>query len=343
MYKKSYYNKNLLFRVLLLILIFFTSACSAKYKYEVNFDAAEPIRVAVLPFIQVDSNNKVAEPNPDLLIDSIELLSSHLKDTPSMFIRSLVQNELSRSGLDLISATLIDANLSHNGFDDMKSNPQLNLEKISKADPKELCEKLFSCDAIMYGTIQKWDRSYYAVQSVASIKIDLKLISAKDGKILFTSTAEDADSRGLTKGPTGFSNILIEPIKGLDNEILTNLARKVVVKMLAPLKSENRPEFLNSAPPAIFASAHDSSSGTLERENPLTVVALGSSKNYASFSIGNIIENIPMVEKDAGHYIGKYFPLSSDRFSEQPIYVLLTDDFGRTTKHEVGSGHLTLQ
>jgi Putative bacterial lipoprotein (DUF799) len=329
-------------RHILIIGLILISACSSKYQHDLFFNASEPLRVAVLPFVQVNKNGQVIDGKSELLLDNVSLVSSKSTLPPSSYVRNLVQDELTKSGLDLVSPSLVDANLSHNGFDDLSRNPPFQLEKILLASPDELCSKLFSCDAVLFGKITNWDRDYYAIQSVNTVGIELKLISAKDKKVLFSSVAKDSDSRGITKGPTGFSNILIEPIKGLDNQIILDLARKVVGKMLSPLHMENRPEFLQSAPPAIFASAHDAESGSLSKDSALTVVALGSSKNLASFSIGNIIENIPMIEKESGHYIGKYIPLKSDSFSNQAVYVALTDQFGRTTRQKLGTNSLSL-
>lgn len=329
-------------KILIILILSITTACSSKYQANVAFNASEPIRVAVLPFLHVNSKGEPIDPNSDLLIDNVSIVSSSLKESPGNFVRDLVQNELSKSGLDLVSPALVDGNLSHNGFDKMDAVPPLNVPKIHQASASDLCSKLFSCDAVLYGKVTEWERGYYAIQSVSTVGVDIKLISAKDGKVLFSSSAIDSDSRGLTKGPTGFSDLVLEPLKGLDNQIITDLAQKVVVKMLAPLRVENRSEFLQSAPPAIFASAHDVEDGNLQRSSSLTVVAMGSSKHFASFSIGNVIENLPMVEKESGHYIGKYAPLSSDSFKDQPVYVSLTDQFGRTTRQKIGTATLSL-
>lgn len=330
-------------KIILILSLSCVSACASKYQNEVSFNASEPIRVAVLPFVQVNGKGEVVDPSKDFILDNVSLVSSKSKGPPSSYIRNLVQDELTKSGLDLVSPALVDANLSHNGFDDLKHNPPFDLNKVQQASPSDLCSRLFSCDAVLYGKIIKWDRSYYAIQSVNTVGVELKLVSAKDGKILFTSSAIDSDSRGITKGPTGFSNLVLEPIKGLDNQIIMDLGRKVVAKMLAPLKVENRPEFLHSSPPAIFASAHDAENGLISKNSTLTVVALGSTKNFASFSIGNTIENLPMVEKDSGHYIGKYVPLESDKFKDQSVYISLSDQFGRTTRQKLGTGTVSLQ
>ena len=275
------------------------SACAGTYKNSVNFNPREPIRVAVMPFAQVDSQGKFVTPDASLLIDNVELISSHLKETPSEFVEGLVEAELERSGLDVISPASVDAKLLHSGFG--KPDLSYDLEKVFSASPNEICDELLGCDAVLYGKITEWSRSYYAIQSSSSVGIELKMVSARDGRVLFTSQARDSDSRGLTKGPTGFSDLVIEPLKGLDNQIITDLARKMVPTMLASLMVSNRPEFLNSSPPAIYASADDRPTGAMSSKDSLQVLLFGTPKLNASFSIGEVVRHVPMAEKDPAH------------------------------------------
>ena len=310
------------------------TACSGTYKHSVKFNPGQPIRIAVLPFAQVDESGAFVAPDESLLIDSVALVSSQLKQTPAQFMQTAVQTELAQASLDVVTPALVEAAFVHNGFGIQGSKPvQLDLARVFAANPKEVCTKLISCDAVLYGKVTTWDRSYYGLQSVSSVGLDLKLVSAQTGKVLFESTASDSDSRGLSKGPTGFSNLVVEPIKGLDNSVITELANDVAEKSIDPLNVKKRPEFLSSAPPVIIASAHDSQSGSINRGGKLTVLSLGTPGHKASFAIGAVVEGIPLIERSPGHYIGEYVPVASETFVEQPVTISLQDAAGRTTKH----------
>jgi hypothetical protein len=321
--------------------LIYASGCAGTYKQELKFNPAESIRVAVLPFYQVNSKGEIVKADPNMLIDRVGLVSSKLKDTPATFVRKLVRNELTHTALDLVNSNLVDSELVHHGF--AAEDLSIDIGKVIQAPPSEICSHMLYCDAVLYGKITDWDRSYFVVQSNSSVGIDLKLVSARDGKVLFESSAKDSDSRGLSKGPTGFSDLAIEPIKGLDNEILTDLATKVVKKMIDPLRTEKRPEYLSSSPPSIYASAHDSLDGTVPSSGHLSVVMVGSPGRVATFSIGSYVENIPMAEHEPGHYVGEYHPLASDHFSSLPVYVSLSDKFGRTTRQKLGRSEVTLR
>lgn len=334
-------NRNLLRLSFITLIATMASACVGTYKNSLNFNPSEPLRVAVLPFAQVNSKGEIMETDPNLLIDNVALVSSKIKRTPSMFMRRLVQNELGSSSLQVLSPALIDAALAHHGY--LKEDMMLDRAKIFQIAPKQLCEELLSCDAVLYGKVKEWDRSYYAIQSVSTVALDLRLVSARDGTVLFSADSEDSDSRGITKVPTGFSDLVLEPIKGLDNEIIVNLATALVKKTLAPLSTQANPEFKKTAPPSIFASAHDATNGQLLHAESLTVVMTGTPGNVASFSVGDVIQHVPMVERDSGHYIGEYFPLSTDTFLDQDVYIYLSDSFGRITKQKIGSQQISLK
>jgi hypothetical protein len=325
------------------IALLFTG-CSGTFKSSVNFNPTQPIRIAVLPFVQVDENGEFAQVDENLLIDDVSLVSSKLKETPAKFVQNLVQSELSKATLDVLTPAVVEADLLHRGFDKEGVQPvQIDFKKVFEAPPATLCKDVLTCDAVLYGRVTKWDRSYYGIQANATVALDLKLVSAKDGKILFESSADDSEGRGLSKGPTGYGSLVLEPLKGLDNGIITDLAREVVQKAVKPIFVKNRPEFLTSPPPAIIAAAHNSQSGVITKTEKLTVVALGSPGSSASFSIGSAIQGVPMVERGTGHYLGEYYPLATDVFDSQKVAVSLRDQFGRVTVQKLGKVAVTLK
>jgi hypothetical protein len=326
---------------IVILLVLFLFGCAGTYNNSLSFNPLEPIRVAVLPFAFTDSKGTIVEPDKNLLLDQVGLVSSKLKEAPNEYVRRLVQKRLGQSALDVVSPALVDAQISHHGF--VTASQAYDYPRIFELQPAEVCRKLLNCDAVLYGKVTRWDRSYYGIQSEAQVAIALKLVSARDGKVLWESVAEDSEGRGLTKVPTGFSDLVIEPIKGLSNDIITGLADKIVDKAVSPLYVKNRPEFLQNAAPAIFASAHDADAGDIRRDRPLTVVMLGSPGAAATFSIGDRVENVPMAEKDEGHYIGEFYGLPSDHFNDLPVFVHLTDQFGRMTSQKLGRTEVSLR
>lgn len=317
-----------------------TFGCSSSYKHSLSFNPQEPIRVAVLPFVFVGDKGALSNQGDKLAVDSVPLVSAELNETPAEFSRKLMQAELSKTSLDVVSPLIVDIELPHYGF--AKADGSFELEKIYASKPSDICREMLDCDAVLYGKVTKWERSYYGLQTVNKVGLEIKLVSVRDGKELFRAEAEDYDSRGLSKGPTGYASLVVEPIKGLDSAIITDLTRSVIKKMLQPLYASDRPEFLNSAPPAIYASSHDGDNKTLRFGDKLVVVMYGTPHQAASFSLGSMIENIPMVEKTDGHYYGEYYPLPTEMFAGLPVVVHLTDQFGRATSQDVSNDPISI-
>ncbi len=323
---------------ILMVLSLFSMGCASQVMHTVAFDPHEPLRVAVLPFAQVDESGMVVSTDPELWLDSVSLVSSKLRQPPARFVQKVTVDELSRSGLDLIPGSVVGSKLVHFGFG---IEHEFDLPKIRRAAPKDLCA-LLGCDALLYGTLTRWDRSYYAVQSVSSIGLELRLVRASDGMVLFSSTASDSESRGVSKVPTGFSDLVLEPIRGLDNDIIADLARRLVRQMTEPLRVEQRPAVLRTAAPAIIAVAQTAFDGEVSRHRPLTVVLSGTPGARGFFSVGEVFQNVPMIEREPGHYFGELYVLPTDHFSKQPLQVVLVDAFGREARTDLQQVLLTL-
>ena len=318
----------------------FLTSCSGTYTHKIDFSPYEPIRVAVLPFRQLDAEGKLIEEKGDLLIDDVPLISSEAYDSPVALARQLMLAELKKTSLDIISPALVDIDLPHRNL--AYPNGKFNLERIFEVPANTYCEDFLDCDAVLFGTIKRWDRDYYGIQSNNEIEIEIKIISAKSDKVLFEATAKDSESRGLTKGPTGYSSLILEPLKGLDSNLVEDLARRMISTMLEPLKVKNKKSVNDTPPPAIFAVSHDAVNGEVSRKKPLLVVAYASKDAQASFSIGNYLRRLPMIEHSPGHYIGEYWPLEEEKFEKQTLYVNVKDTKGRETRLEVDSGPVSL-
>ncbi len=328
--------KNIILTTILLL-----CSCTGKYTHKLDFNPSEPIRIAVLPFISVDSSGNEIEEESRLVVDTFSLISTDQKETPTQLMRKFTIAKLKNTGLDVVSPVLIDVELPHKGFS--KPDGSIDKQKVFNVPAEKLCKDFVSCDAVLYGKITDWSRDYYGIQSVSSVAADIKIVSARTGKTIFSSEGSDAESRGITKIPTGFSSIVVEPIKGLDSDIIVDLGSNVINNMLAPLDAKQRPEFLESAPPMVLAASHSAKDGYFSKNEPLVVVMYGSDAQTASFAIGDKIIGIPMIERVPGHYYGEYVMLQGDIVRNEDVNITLTDSFGRSTTQTVPKGKVTLK
>lgn len=316
-------------KLLLVCFLVVQISCAGMYKQELSFDPAEPLRVAVLPFYQLTPSGELLTMRDDVyLIDHIPGVSEKVEESPARFVQGLVETELRQTGFDLMPTVAVESALLHGGF---RTKQGINLKKVLEADANTLC-RVIGCDAVFYGRISKWERAYYVVQSVSTVGLEVRLVRAVDGAAIFSAASEDSDSRGLTKGPTGYTSLVIEPIRGLDSGIITELASKVVKETIKPLETRRSDKAALVAPPVIFASSHDAVSGSLATDGRLVVLAFATPGASAAFSIGSYIRDVPMFETYPGHYIGEFYPVEGDRFEMEPVQISVRDGFGRTAQ-----------
>jgi hypothetical protein len=313
------------------------SACTPRLKYQLKFNPDQQLRVAVLPFAQIGDNGQVIPgnermpPTSNLLIDKVTLISSTPRETPTRFVRTLVQNGIRTTQLEMIDPALIEIELPHHGFGN--GDGTFDVTKIRDSKASDICTHQIQCDAVLYGTIHRWERNYYAIQSVNAVEIELELRSAQDNKVLYHARLNDTDSRGIAGVPTGISDLVLEPIRGLDSEIIEDLARSVVTRLLEPLDPQKTAR-QGARLPSIYAATHNADI-RLPPMAQFDVLLFGSPEALASFRIGNSSGDIPLIERSPGHYSGKYFGQPYEHFANQPMFVKLKGRSGLTTEQEV--------
>lgn len=328
---------------LLCVSLFFVSmfsACGVHQKVHVDFTSTEPLRVMVLPFVRYE-DGKIINADESLFVDGIPLLSESLLEHPAELLRQMVQTELSKTGLDIIAPYLVNIELPHHGF--ALADGTIALQKLYASPAKGLCQDFLDCDAVLYGYVTDWDRSYYGVQTVNSVGLQLRLVSARTEKVLFETEVSNDDGRGISGGPTGFSDIVLEPIKGLDSKYIEESARVVAQAAVEPLQTGIKAPATNEAPPSLYAVAHSPNRLPASAKRPLLVLAYAQAGGTASFSIGDTIVDFPMVEVEPSKYVGQYQVLENEQLIGQVVSVTLIDTYGRKTTQTSASGLLTIE
>lgn len=323
--------------LLILVSILF-AGCQSKTTVLVPYSSLEPLRVLILPFAQIDKEEKLTSENGELLIDEVPLLSSKLENTPGELLRQYVTEELTHSPLEIISPFLVNLELPHHGFS--FPDESINFEKLYRTPAKELCNHFLDCDAVLYGHVTEWERNYYGIESVLNVGLKLKLVGAKNEAVLYEAIAKKSDRSGLTGGPTGLSDLLIEPLKGLDSEKLSRVAEKVAVSATRGLSYHS--ELERSPAPIILAASHTPNHLSSKSPSPLLVLAYGTAGCQALFSVGAPAKWIPMIEVEPGQYVGEYHPFSDEVISKAPVRVELKSKIGRSTMSKSAGGEFWL-
>ena len=198
---------------------------------KLDYDPTEPLRVAVLPVRHLDESGMQISTHRIFFIDNLPTFSDPRGKSGAEVVKSYLYDELNKTHFDVVREGVLRAELVHRG---LIKEENFDLQKIYQADTKTLAS-WYGADAVLYTDITEWDRTYYGVETVIDVGLDLKLVRASDGKELYKVNISDSSSSGISKGPTGYTSVVIEPIKAFDLERLNELAQEVVEEAFEPL------------------------------------------------------------------------------------------------------------
>ena len=144
------------------------------------------------------------------------------------FFREALHVSLMDMDLDIIERFLVDGTLKKKGWNN-GSHPLIDLP------PQKLGEAL-GADALLYGKVTKWGKFYAILHSSVTAGLELKLVDARTGELLWKCEQFDWKYEGLMKLPLGMVAAGVSPLMFVakkDNLIdLANNLSKNITKLL---------------------------------------------------------------------------------------------------------------
>jgi hypothetical protein len=92
-------------------------------------------------------------------------------------------------------------------------------------------------DLLLQGTVTAWGRRYLVLQSWVSAEMQLELIEASSGAVIWSAKRKNARHAGILKGPTGYKSVVTGPITGLKKSNLERVAMHLARTMAEELKT----------------------------------------------------------------------------------------------------------
>ena len=100
----------------------------------------------------------------------------------------------------------------------IKKNAWNTSQKLFAIPPQKLGEAL-GADALLYGKVTKWNKYYAIIHSTLVAGLELKLVDARTGELLWRGQRVDREFEGLIKIPTGIIRSIVDPISGIISTI----------------------------------------------------------------------------------------------------------------------------
>jgi hypothetical protein len=288
-------------------------------------------RIAVTPFA-------VSAPEDGFLIDALAPLGEVVALEPG------AQGLPPREQLGIIMRRSVAAWLAMGPFQVMElwaSDTRLAHAGLSLADMNDrsrarwMCEEL-GVDGILFGDVTRWNRSYYVIESAATVGLEAELVDGHTGKSLFVSQRSERVGTGLSGGPTGIVAAATSPLAGLKSSTVAELGRNVARDTAADLNGvpvELAPDEAGrgDAPSFLFYALVRTHERAYRPGERVEVVAVCSPSCEVRFDIGRFRTDIPMVEVDRvddergarATFSGHYIVQEGERIGRAPVFLTL--------------------
>ena len=179
------------------------------------------------PMKKVQVSNKFAA-NDRLPSLKVAILPLNGKMDGAKFFREALHAALMDTGLNISEKFVVDGII--------KKKEWNTPEKLFAIPPQKLGEA-FGADALLYGKVTRWNKYYAIIHSTLVVGLELKLVDARTGELLWRGQQVEREFEGLVKIPTGIISAMVNPLFFIgEKSNLDALASKVARNITESLR-----------------------------------------------------------------------------------------------------------
>jgi len=176
---------------------------------------------------KVSGNLRVLSKDHTVAILPIETSDPGQKEMAKMFRQGLYAN-LKQSNFRLLERYVVDDLLKQNNLTDPSTFLTINPMKFGE---------ILGVDAIVFGRINKVERSYFIVHSSIELGVSIEMVDTRNGEILWRAEQTEQDIAGMGKIPTGITAAIFAPIELVTNKFnLSRMTSNMLDKLTALIK-----------------------------------------------------------------------------------------------------------
>lgn len=143
-------------------------------------------------------------------------------------LRTYVVASLQETPFTILEINRVDAAMHDVGWTEGQPLPE-------GASLAAAAERL-GADTLLRGTVIHWGRSYWGIASQVKVGMELELVDAESGEVIWTLKAYNTRKAGILKGPTGYKSLVTGPIMGLKTSNLERVGHHLTRTMVDDLK-----------------------------------------------------------------------------------------------------------
>ena len=145
----------------------------------------------------------------------------------AVILRSDLIASLQESPFEVLEIQRVDAALKELGWEEG--------QPLSETLPLSDLAHALGADVLLRGIVTNWGRSYLVVQSWVKAELQLELIDAQSGEVLWSEKKKNRRQAGILKGPTGIKSLATAPITGLKGSNLERVANHLTRSLVEDL------------------------------------------------------------------------------------------------------------
>lgn len=215
------------------------------------------------PVKKVQVSNKFAA-NDRLPSLKVAILPLNGKQDGAEFFREALHAALTDTSLNISEKFVVDGIIKKNGW----NTP----EKLFAIPPQKLGEA-FGADALLYGKVTRWNKYYAIIHSTLVVGLELKLVDARTGELLWRGEQVDREFEGLIKIPTGIISAFVNPLLFVGQKSnLDALASKVARNITESLRKPSEIKEVDKINQTIIIASANEYIKKIEENNVVTEI-----------------------------------------------------------------------
>jgi len=144
-------------------------------------------------------------------------------------LRTYLAADLQDSPFEVLELQQVDAVLASLGWKAEEPLPDdLPLQQLAKA---------LDADSVLRGTVTGYGRTYAVVESWVKAELQVDLVDAHTGTVIWSEKQKGSRTAGIFKGPTGYKSLATAPISGMKISNLERVSNDLTHKLAESLNA----------------------------------------------------------------------------------------------------------
>ncbi|MDP3702857.1 MAG: DUF799 family lipoprotein [Candidatus Omnitrophota bacterium] len=142
-------------------------------------------------------------------------------------MRSYLAADLQESPFEILELQQVDAVLTELGWKEG--------EPLSDDLPLQTLAQRLGADSLLRGTVTNFGRTYAVVESWVKAELQVDLVDAHSGTVIWSEKQKDSRTAGILKGPTGYKSIATAPLTAMKTSNLERVSNNLTHKVAQAL------------------------------------------------------------------------------------------------------------